>query len=166
MFPRNAITAIALAFVLALTAGAGQQALAESLSTAFSANFLDDLFEYKADIDAKQLIPTQEVKDDIINRLQAHDYNIAYVEREFMGFNVSASDIRIHIAPSREDSDDDAKTRLSVDVKGRNVEINSKYFDRKYDMLDIDTVYGVYNAETDKVTIHVPYSTALELMFG
>ncbi|AIC15808.1 hypothetical protein [Nitrososphaera viennensis] len=161
MFLRVAV-AVALASVLALTVYAGQQARAENLSAAFSANFLDGLFEYKADIDAGQLFPTKEVKDDIIGNLTARDYEIPDIEREFIGFKISASDIKIYVKPSKIDS---ANTRLSVDVAGKNVEVGSKYLNKKYDRLDIDTIYGIYNAKTDKVTIHVPYATALALMF-
>ncbi len=171
MLLKRAMAAATLGSMLALTVYAGQQAKAASVHVAFSANFLDDLFEYKADIDANQLFPTEEVKDDIIDKLQAHDYNITYIEREFIGINVSASDVRIHITPSKmegdedDDSNNNSNTRLAVDVQGKNIEVESKYFDKKYDKLDIDTIYGVYNAGTDKVTIHVPYSTAFALMF-
>lgn len=161
MFFRGAM-AIVLAFVLALTVYAGQQARAESLGAAFSVNFLDGLFEYKADIDAKQLFPTTQVKDDIIGKLQARDYKIPDVERDFIGFKISASDVKIYVKPSKMDS---ANTRLSVDVEGKNVEVGSKYLNKKYQQLDIDTIYGVYNAKTDKVTIHVPYATAFSLIF-
>jgi hypothetical protein len=161
MFFRGAV-AVVLASVLALAVYTGQQARAESLSAAFSANFLDGLFEYKADIDAQQLFPTKEVKDDIIGKLQARDYKIPDVEREFIGFKVSASDVKIYVKPSKMDT---ANTRLSLNVEGKNVEVGSKYFNKKYHQLDVDTIYGVYNGKTDKVTVHVPYATALSLMF-
>ncbi|AIF82896.1 hypothetical protein NTE_00818 [Candidatus Nitrososphaera evergladensis SR1] len=154
--------AIALALVLALTVYAGQQARAESTNIAFSANFLDGLFEYKADIDAKQLFPTEGIKDDIVGKLQERDYKIPDIEREFVGFKINASDIKIYIKPSKIDS---ANTRLSVDVEGKNVKVDSKYLNKKYDKVDIDTIYGIYNTNTDKVTIHVPYATALALVF-
>lgn len=161
MLFRDAV-AVALASVLALTVYAGQQARAENYSTAFSANFLDGLFEYKADIDAGQFFPTKEIKDDIVGKLKASDYKIPDIEREFIGFKIVASDVKIYVKPSKMDG---SNTRLSVDVEGKNIAVESKYLNKKYDNLDIDTIYGVYNAKTDKVTVHVPYATAFSLMF-
>ena len=35
---------------------------------------------------------------------------------------------------------------------------------RSYDEIDLDSVYGVYDKTTDKITVHVPLSEALSFL--
>jgi hypothetical protein len=78
-----------------------------------------------------------------------------------MGFSVKATDVHIHVLPSKVDSG----TRLDVEIEGKNVSIDSGYLHKKYSQLQVDSVYGIYNPKTDRVTVHVPFSTALSLLF-
>lgn len=79
-----------------------------------------------------------------------------------MGFSVSAKDVKIHMTPSRMDAD---RTRIDINVEGKDVAVQSSYFNKKFARLDVDTIYGVYNAKTDKVTVHIPFATAFSLAF-
>lgn len=76
---------------------------------------------------------------------------------------MSARDITMHLDPSRLDSEN---TRIDVEMQGKSVEIDGDILSKKYDNLDVDGIYGVYNASTNKVTVHVPYSVALSLLFS
>ena len=124
------------------------------------ASFLD-FFDYKFDVAANQLFPNKQVQEEVISG-HSSDFVIDKIDRQVMGFAVSASDIQIHVPPSRIDSED---TRLAVDLRGKNVAIDSDYLHKRYPSLQLDSIYGVYNSQTDRITIHVPFSTALSLLF-
>ncbi|MGI0019102.1 MAG: hypothetical protein ACREAY_01380 [Nitrososphaera sp.] len=124
-----------------------------------AANFLDAL-DYKVELDARQLLTEQARADLAKNR--PHDFSIGKIKRDVMGFHVSAADVTIHVTPSRIDAD---RTRLDVDVKGRDVAVDSVYFHKKFTRLDIDTIYGVYDSRTDKITVHIPLAPAFSLAF-
>lgn len=150
--------ACTLAFsVLALALFAGSQQRAYAYNPA--ANFLDSL-DYKVDIDANQLLNAQARAELAKNR--PADFTIDRIERDVSGFQVSAADIEIHVAPSRIDAD---RTRLDVDVKGRDVTVDSAIFHKKFNLLKVDTIYGIYDARTDTITVHIPFATAFSLAF-
>ncbi|MEW5839522.1 hypothetical protein [Nitrososphaera sp.] len=128
----------------------------------FTLGLLDGLFEYKVDVDASQLFPSTKAKQDVLSR--PGEYVVDRIDRSgIMGFSVSASDVKVGVRPSKLDS---ASTRLDMDIRGRDVVIDSAYLHKKFDRLDIDGVYGVYNSKTDVVTLHIPFSIALSLLLG
>lgn len=118
--------------------------------------------EYRFDVDASQLFPSKQVQKDVISAGHQRDYTIGKMDRDVMGFTLSATDVRIKVSPSKIDS---ASTRLDVDIQGKSVAIDSSLLHKKYATLQVDDIYGVYNAKTDKVTVHVPFATALSLFF-
>jgi hypothetical protein len=130
-------------------------------SASLAANFLDGLFEYKVELDASQLFPNKQIKHDIIEGHQARNFTIDRLDHDVMGFHVSATDVRIKVSPSSMDAD---KTRINVDVQGKDVTVDSGYIHKKYGRVDVDTVYGVYSAKADKVVVHIPFETALSLL--
>lgn len=154
--PPQALAAIA-ALALFSSLYAGQPAHATGQ---FAAHFLD-IFDYKMDVDAKELFPTQEVKNDVLVALNSRQYSLAGIEREIAGFAIAASEVKIQVQPAKIDG---TSTRLSVDIQGRDVRVGSDFLNKTYENLDVDAVYGIYNSVTDKVTIHVPFATALSLM--
>lgn len=124
-----------------------------------TANFLD-VFEYKVELDADELMSRQ-AKDELAKN-QPRDISLDRIERKVMGFSVSATDVKIHMTPSRMDAD---RIRIDIDIEGKNVAVESSYFNKKFTKLDVDTIYGVYNARTDRVTVHIPFATAFSLAF-
>jgi hypothetical protein len=124
-----------------------------------AAGFMD-LFEYKFDVDTDELFPSKDVKQDVLAG-HSRDFAIGKVDRQVMGFSVKATDVRIHVLPTKIDSG----TRLDVEIAGKNVAIDSGYMHKKYGQLQVGSIYGVYNSKTDRVTVHVPFSTALSLLF-
>jgi hypothetical protein len=156
---RKALPAMALS-ALALTAFVAIRPAYASGTSAFAANFLD-LFDYKFDIDAGKVFLNKQVKEDVING-RPRDFAIDSLDRSIMGFAISATDVKIHVQPSKIDS---VNTRIDLDIKAKNVAVDSNYLHKKYSQLDVDSVYGVYSARTDKVTVHIPMATALSLLF-
>jgi hypothetical protein len=63
--------------------------------------------------------------------------------------------------PSRIDA---SNMRIDLDIKGTSIKDESSYLSKKFESIDVDGIYGVYNSGTDKVAIHVPYAVALSLL--
>ena len=147
-----------MAFSVLALAGSHQPAYAYYHSSSSTANFLD-VFEYKVELDAGELMSGRQAKDELAKN-QPRDIFLGRIDRKVMGFSVSATDVKIHMMPSRMDAD---RTRLDIDVEGKDVTVESAYFNKKFAKLDVDTIYGVYNAKTDKVTVHIPFATAFSL---
>lgn len=126
-----------------------------------AASFVGGLFEYRIELDASQVFPGKQVKDEIISGRQARNFTIDRLDHRVMGFQVSATDVRIKVSPSKLDAD---RTRMDLDVEGRNVAIDSGYVHKKYGRVDVDSVYGIYSAKADKVTVHIPFETAFALL--
>lgn len=111
---RNALCAIA---VFALTVVVTRPAYAYSVTAASFLDFLD----YKFDVAASQLFPSKQVQENVISG-RSSDFAIAKIDRQVVGFALNASDVQIHVQPSRIDSEN---TRLAVDMHGKNVAIDS-----------------------------------------
>src|ERR671925_137129 len=43
-----------------------------------------------------------------------------------------------------------------------NTEVTGQWLSKSYNNLEIRSAYGIYNRVTDKMTIHIPYSVALQ----
>jgi hypothetical protein len=156
----KALFALAAFSTLAL-AGSHQPAYAYyHYYSSSTANFLD-VFEYKVEIDAGELMGSKQARGELAKN-QPRDIFLDRIERKVMGFSVSATDVKIHMTPSRMDAD---RTRLDLDIEGKDVAVKSSYFNKKFAKMDIDTIYGVYDAKTDKVTVHIPFATAFSLAF-
>src|SRR6476620_5416060 len=117
-------------------------------------------FEYTVDLDGKQIFPNDTIKQDIVSKYKSADYNIGNLNYKLLGFNITASNIKIHVNPSKID-----QTRTRVDfpvMTARSVttgSINSKYAE-----VNLGSIYGIYNKSTDKMTMHIPSSVALQYL--
>lgn len=152
----KAVVAIAIS-LLAASAYAVQPAYATGPGD-FAANFLG-FFDYTMDVDASELFPSDQVREEIIATSEPSQFTIAEIKREIAGFTVSAQNVFMELSPSKVDS---SNTRLDVGIQGASVEIGG-LLTKTYSDVNID---GIYNAATDKVTIHVPYAVALSLLFS
>jgi hypothetical protein len=72
---------------------------------------------------------------------------------------INASDVQIHVDPTRID---DANTRLEFQIYANNAEVTGQLLSKSYNNLEITSAYGIYNGLTDKMTIHIPYSVAMQ----
>ena len=120
-------------------------------------NLLNNV-EYTFDLDGKQIFPNDKIKQDIVSEYKASEYDINDLNYELLGFKITASDIKIQVNPTKID---DTKTRVNIpllsvdDVKVTNGPINLSYNE-----VDLGSVYGIYDKNTDKMTVHVPVSIA------
>ena len=117
-----------------------------------------DAFEYTFDIDGEQIFPNDTVKHSIVTEYNPSVYNIPSLQYKIMEHTINASDVQIHVDPTRID---DANTRLEFQIYANNAEVTGQLLSKSYNNLEITSAYGIYNQATDKMTIHIPYSVAL-----
>lgn len=125
-------------------------------NTAF---FLVDVFEYTFEIDGPQIFPNDTVKHSIVTEYNPSVYNIPSLQYKIMDHTINASDVQIHVDPTRSD---EANTRLDFQIYANNAEVTGQWLSKSYNDLEIRSAYGIYNLVTDKMTIHIPYSVALQ----
>jgi hypothetical protein len=118
-----------------------------------------DAFEYTFDIDGEQIFPNDTVKQSIVTEYNPSVYNIPALHYTIMEHTINASDIEIHVVPTRID---EANTRLDFQIFANNAEVTGQLLSKSYNALQITSAYGIYDRITDKMTVHVPYSVALQ----
>ncbi len=133
-----------------------QEKLLDNNNIAF---FFPDAFEYTFDIDGAQIFPNDTVKNSIVSEYKPSVYNIPSLQYKIMGHTINASDVEIHVDPTRID---DANTRLDFQIYANNAEVTGQLLSKSYNNLEIRSAYGIYNGLTDKMTIHIPYSAAMQ----
>ena len=119
-------------------------------------------FEYTVDLDGKQIFPNDTIKQDIVSKYKSADYNISNLNYKLLGFNITASNIKIHVNPSKID-----QTRTRVDfpvMTARSVSVTNGSINSKYGEVNLGSIYGIYNKSTDKMTMHIPSSVALQYL--
>lgn len=121
--------------------------------------FFPDTFEYTFDIDGAQIFPNDTVKNSIVTEYKPSVYNIPSLQYKIMEHTINASNVEIHVDPTRID---DANTRLEFQIYANNAEVTGQWLSKSYNNLEIKSAYGIYNGLTDKMTIHIPYSAAMQ----
>ncbi len=118
-----------------------------------------DAFDYTFDIDGEQIFPNDTIKHSIVSEYKPSVYNIPSLQYKIMEHMINASDVQIHVDPTRID---DANTRLDFQIYANNAEVTGQLLSKSYNNLEITSAYGIYNQATDKMTIHIPYSAAMQ----
>jgi hypothetical protein len=127
----------------------------------YRADFLDELlnfvknFEYTVDLPGKQIFPNDNIKQSITSDYKSGEYNIANLDYVLLGFRITASDIKIHIDPKRIDN---SKTRVNIPLMhAKNVKLSNGHINLSYNQIDLNSLYGIYDKNTDKMTVHIPF---------
>jgi hypothetical protein len=125
-------------------------------------NFIKN-FEYTFDLEGSQIFPNNNIRQDIVSEYKSSDYNIGDLNYGLLGFEITASDIKIHVDPKRID---DTKTRIDIPLLlAKDIKVsNGGLINLSYDAVDLGSVYGVYDKATDKMTVHVPVSIAAKYL--
>lgn len=87
-------------------------------------------------MNADELFPSEQIKDDLIAKSEPNQFAIAEVGREIAGL-VNAKDVIMKLSPSKVDQ---SNTRIDVDIQGNMVEIDG-IFTKKYSNVDVDGIY-------------------------
>ena len=115
-------------------------------------------FEFTLDLDASQIFPNDEIKQDIVSKYHSAEYNIANLNYELLGFKIIASDIEIHVNPKKIDI---TKTRIDIPVMlAKNVKVGNGIINLDFNKIDLASIYAIYDRSSDKVTVHVPMNIA------
>jgi hypothetical protein len=121
--------------------------------------FFLDAFEYTFDIDGVQIFPNETIKHSIVTEYNRSVYNIPSLQYKIMDHTINASNIQIDVNPTRIDQ---VNTRLDFQIYADNAEVTGQWLNKSFNNLEIISAYGIYNRLTDKMTIHIPYSVALQ----
>jgi hypothetical protein len=119
-------------------------------------------FEYTVNLDGKQIFPNDTIKQNIVTKYKSENYNISSLNYNLLGFNITASNIKVHVNPSRIDQ---TMTRVDLPIIiARNVSVTNGSINLKYAEVNMGSVYGIYNKNTNKMTMHIPISVALQYL--
>jgi hypothetical protein len=135
----------------------GQQGL--QLDHDIIAFFFLDMFEYTFELEGTQIFPNDTIKHTIVSEYRPSSYNIPTLEYEIMDHAINASFVEIHVEPTRID---ETHTRLDFQIHAQNAEIIGPWLGKNYNNLEIKSAYSIYDLVTDKMTVHIPYTVALQ----
>jgi hypothetical protein len=135
--------------------------LQEKLMDSNIAFFLLDAFEYTFDIEGTKIFPNDTIKHSIVTEYNPSVYNISSLQYKILDHIINASDVQIYVNPTRID---EQNTRLDFQIYANNAEVTGPLLNKSYDSFEIKSAYGIYNRVTDKMTIHIPYSVALQYL--
>jgi hypothetical protein len=123
--------------------------------------FLLDEVEYTFDIYGAQIFPNDQLKYSILTEPNQSVYNISHLSFVIMDHTINASDVQIHVQPAMLD---DTKTRLHIQIYAATADVTGQWMSKSYNNLEIRSLNGIYDRTTDKMVVHVPYSTVFPLL--
>jgi hypothetical protein len=123
--------------------------------------FLLDEVEYTFDIYGAQIFPNDELKYSILTKHNQSVYNISSLSFPIMDHTINASGVQIYVQPAMLD---DTKTRLDIQIYAASAEVTGQWMSKKYNNLELKSLYAIYDRTTDKMVVHVPYSTVFPLL--
>lgn len=136
-------------------------------NTSLLGNALSHLFggqEYTVSVDGKQIFPNSTLEQNIVDKYQPSTYNIKDLKYNILGFNVTAHDIKIHVNPSRIDTN---KTRVDIPLMlASNVTVTNGLINLNYNKVNLGSVYGVFDKATNKMVVHIPLAVASKYLYG
>ena len=115
-------------------------------------------FEFTVDLDANQIFPNEKIKQDTVRKYKSAEYNIANLTYELIGFKIIASDIKIHVNPTKIDQ---TQTRIDIPLMiAKNVKVSNGIINLDFNEIDLGSIYAIYDRNIDKITVHVPMNVA------
>jgi len=114
--------------------------------------------EYTVSLDGNQIFPNSTLKGHIVKKFHSSTYKITDLKYNLLGFNITAHDIKIHINPTRIDSN-----RTMVDMPlmlASNVTVTNGIINLNYGQVNLESIYGIYDKPTDKMMVHIPFAVA------
>jgi hypothetical protein len=123
--------------------------------------FLLHEVEYTFDIYGAQIFLNDQLKYSILTEHNQSVYNIPHLSFVIMKHTINASNVQIHVRPAMLD---DTKTRLDIQIYAASADVTGQWISKSYNNLEIRSLYGIYDKTSDKMVIHVPYSTVFPLL--
>jgi hypothetical protein len=132
----------------------------ENLAREFSNAF--ERFEYTVDLNGKEIFPNDTLKQDVVTDYKSSTYNISTLKYKLLGFDITASDIKIEVKPSRIDG---LRTKIDLPVVlAKHVSVSNGLLNLKYSEINLSSIYGIYDKTSDKMTLHIPFNIALHYL--
>ncbi len=119
--------------------------------------------EHSIEIDSDQIFPNETLKQEIISKSGPLEFSIPTLEYNLLGFNISATDIRVvgNAKKISDDTDQSQKTRIDFPVMlAKNVNVNNEVTNQKFKDVDLSSIYAIYDPKTDKFNFHIPFDIA------
>ena len=115
-------------------------------------------FEFTVDLDANQIFPNEKIKQDTVSKYKSAEYNIANLTYDLIGFKIIASDIKIHVNPTKIDQ---TQTRIDIPLMiAKNVKVSNGIINLDFNEIDLGSIYAIHDRNIDKITVHVPMNVA------
>ena len=120
-----------------------------------------DAFEYTFKVYGAQVFPNDTVKHSIVTEYNPSVYNLPSLQYVIMEHIIQCIGRDIdNVDPTRID---DANTRLDFQIYANNAEVTRSMAEQViYVSMEITSAYGASDRVNDKMTIHIPYSVALQ----
>jgi hypothetical protein len=146
--------------LLTMVADTDNNNIFENLAGEFSNAF--KRFEYTVDLNGKEIFPNDTLKQDIVTNYKSSTYNISTLKYKLLGFDITASDIKIEVKPSRLDA---SRTKIELPVVlAKHVSVTNGLLNLKYSEINLSSIYGIYDKTSDKMTLHIPFNIALQYL--
>ena len=114
--------------------------------------------EYTVSVEGNQIFLNNTLKQNIVDKYQPSTYNIKDLKYNLLGFNVAAHNIKIHVNPSKIDTN---RTRIDIPVMlASNVTVTNGIINLNYGQVDLGSIYGIYDKSRDKMMVHIPFAVA------
>ncbi|MGA9151000.1 MAG: hypothetical protein WBZ36_10500 [Candidatus Nitrosopolaris sp.] len=121
-------------------------------------------FEHTVVIDASHIFPNETLKHKIIEKSGQLEFNIPILKYNLLGFNISATDIKVKANVKEIGHDNNTRIDFPV-MQARDVNVRNGVSNQNFTNVDLSSIYAIYDPKTDKFTLHVPYSIAAKYLF-
>jgi uncharacterized FlaG/YvyC family protein len=118
------------------------------------------------DIRGDSVFPNHTVKENVIEKYQPINITIVNFHRTIEGQNVNASNVKIQALPSKIDN---SKTKINFIIHAKSIKLSTDFgfpLNKSFNNLYLDSISGVYDKDTGKMTMHIPPETLFSLMFS
>jgi hypothetical protein len=120
-------------------------------------------FEHLVEIDANEIFPNESLKHEIVSTSGSFEFTIPILSYDLLGFNISASDIKVSTNTKQIVYDENQRNNTRIDfpiMLAKNVSVSNEIVSQKYENVDLSSIYALYDPETDKFTFHIPFEIA------
>ena len=142
------------------------QVIFENLFNTIKGNVLNFTkpFEHTIVIDASHIFPNETLKHKMIGKSGQSEFKIPILKYNLLGFNISATDIQVKANMKKIGQTNSTRIDFPV-MQARDVNVRNGVLNKNFTNVDLSSIYAIYDPQTDKFTLHVPYSIAAKYLF-
>src|SRR5215813_11957814 len=115
-------------------------------------------------IDASHIFPNETLKHKIIEKSGQSEFKIPILKYNLLGFNISATDIKVKANVKEIGQSNNTRIDFPV-MQARDVNVRNGVLNQNFTNVDLSSIYAIYDPQTDKFTLHVPYNIAAKYLF-